>query len=977
MRLALGVVALCVVFVVLLHCTIEEGTEEWGVVAWGTRGLWWWGNAAEGGGNRRADTTEKVVLESRPEPTKWLLLWIDHMTLNQNGRHTHITWTPPTTQQTKTKTDAPPPSKSHDGDDEDRCFGVIADATTTNNRLTTKTTAAIMMESSSSSSFNDGHLQFRTEREVVFSAIRRVGDGSGGGGGGGEGKVLIFDSTGSWRVDSYHDPFMPTSEKVIEDNRMYGIIGVLDLGFGKYVFTVVEKEMAASIRRRTAWRIKGVKCVTVRRNFYLSLDEEEHERISIEQVTTVFTSGQFYFSLDFDLTSSVQLVAEKEELWSAELPSPPLHNIHSPDPRFFYNQFGSSVFDIEGLSYSVVLISRCSRERGGLQFRRGVNDAGNAAVEVETETVVFGLHHVCSHRMIRGSLPLKWKTLDSDGITSARIDLTDAATPRSARALALHLDGLNLRYGPGQITVIDLLPLGRADYERLGEIFERTLLNLQRPDVKYTHFDGGRMMGGDSRLLDRLRNYVQSPLQLQSFFCAPVDLRGRPTRPIQIQRGIFRLNGLNCVDTTNVAQHAIAELVVETMVSTMHCLSLLASKDPYGEGSPVSLQPLLSPGLDQSKKFSASLRPSAVKVLTRSNERRFAALWSANGDAISHQYIGTRAVQEAHLSGGSWWRRLVYLSSGKSITETAIRIARSYMAAFQYDRIQEGFELVLGPEDGGLFPAAGPTAGVGGSAPPSPPRGTTSVPQHQTSLHHPSHLQPTGIDSPLLAARSRSTTPTPVADPNDASEVHRRAMQRRRLRAQRENHQPTPMALTLVLRRFLAPQHVRGWLDFAAASGWLLLFIALKKIGLAGKGTGVFEAWRLGEEDLSVVPVGEVREGPTDAAAGAAINAALQSAGDTSDVPVGVAEATAVFVPDGEGEKKVGRFWSSSSREEARELAGTMEAATQRLLNMRISCYKISSPLQSHPTQHLLRDGFNNWWTDGIPDLRRKGKEEE
>ncbi|KAJ1566239.1 hypothetical protein HK405_010610 [Cladochytrium tenue] len=596
----------------------------------------------------------------------------------------------------------------------------------------------------------------------------------------------------------------------------------------------------------------------------------------IDQVVTLFTSGQFYFSLDVDLTNSAQATSEKlgqsgvaNDGWRRVV-----HDHRFLDERYVFNQ--------------------CSRERAGLRFRRGVNDKGNAAVEVETETRIVGLHHTCSFRMIRGSLPLKWRTVESDGNSSARIDLTEAPTRSSRAALDRHLTNLVTRYG-ADITILDLFPLGRPDYEALGDIFESTLIDLKRRDCSYLHYDGARVMGGDLRVLDALREDVERPLIRQGFFSAGLAHHGYPTSLLSKQSGIFRLNGLNCVDTTNLSEQAIGEIAVEIMLSGIHNLSLL-----HGAGDEEYADTEVEPGAANGRTASITAPPATSswasrgrstqgcrreisKFLSASDRRRLAGLWRSNGDGISQQYVGTRAVQEAHLSGRSWWRRLIYLTSGRSVMATAIRIARTYMDAFQFDRRQEAFELVLGPEDGGGEEEP-PMSATATFAPPLPPSPPLPVP---LPLVIGSPRSGTGSEIGSGTSLYKAAAANAASSGGATAEFHKRAMRRRRLISDQESQQPAPVALTLALRRLTAPHAVRGLLDFAAASTWLLLSVALAKVGLArsARGAGVFEAASAGRNHAAAAGTDS---GSGGGGAGVAASAAPRGGGavDLSEVPV-------------------------------------------------------------------------------------------
>jgi hypothetical protein len=281
-----------------------------------------------------------------------------------------------------------------------------------------------------------------------------------------------------------------------------------------------------------------------------------------------------------------------------------------------------------------------------MRLRRGINDIGNCAVDVETESIVYTENKICSHYQVRGSVPLKWSAIDVDGLSNAAIDLSNAGTDQSKNALNLHLDNLVLRYG-GDLSLLDLLPLDTPDQDSLGRIFEAKLLELSRSDCEYLHYDGAKILNGDSNIFDHIKSDIARPMEKQGFFAA--NLTTRMPRVIQIQSGVFRLNGFNCIDTTNIIQQQIG---VEKMVQMIEFIHSSLTNVPC-----TTIRKLI---------------PSA------SQRRELNELWTGNGDAISLQYIGTRAMQGISRS---WWNPF------RPIT---LKIARCYLSTFQYDKRQEG-----------------------------------------------------------------------------------------------------------------------------------------------------------------------------------------------------------------------------------------------------------------------------------------------
>ncbi|KAK9787507.1 hypothetical protein WJX73_002623 [Symbiochloris irregularis] len=106
-----------------------------------------------------------------------------------------------------------------------------------------------------------------------------------------------------------------------------------------------------------------------------------------------------------------------------------------------------------GLPVRVTLIARRSRHFAGTRYRRrGVNDAGHVANDVETEQIVSagrdwrsGLPVVSSSVQVRGSIPLYWNQDSAARVIKPEIQL-QSFDPLFA-ATRLHFEDLALRYG--------------------------------------------------------------------------------------------------------------------------------------------------------------------------------------------------------------------------------------------------------------------------------------------------------------------------------------------------------------------------------------------------------------------------------------------------------------------------------------------------------------------------------------------------
>lgn len=120
------------------------------------------------------------------------------------------------------------------------------------------------------------------------------------------GKVLIFNpKSGDFHTDSQYDAYTPTLEAYVQERKIYGLIGLLDFPFARYLIFITKRKIAAAIGDKTIYQIADIQHECIFRQDYLSLDEEQQEKESLDSIMQLFQSqsSQFYFSYDYDLTN--------------------------------------------------------------------------------------------------------------------------------------------------------------------------------------------------------------------------------------------------------------------------------------------------------------------------------------------------------------------------------------------------------------------------------------------------------------------------------------------------------------------------------------------------------------------------------------------------------------------------------------------------------------------------------------------------
>ena len=206
----------------------------------------------------------------------------------------------------------------------------------------------------------------------------------------------------------------------------------------------------------------------------------------------------------------------------------------------------------------MTLISRLSCRRAGTRFNaRGIDDEGNVANFVETETIIDTDDWVFSYTQIRGSVPVFWEQSGLQLPGQSKIAITRSAEA-SQPAFNLHFSALLEKYGA--VHIVNLLSQGGKPEEALlGQKYSDLLKDMppeEQRQVYITHFDFHAITGGDFRLANNIQPLLMMTAEEFSYYLEDVSTKS----VVLEQMGIFRTNCLDCLDRTNVIQGIISQV---------------------------------------------------------------------------------------------------------------------------------------------------------------------------------------------------------------------------------------------------------------------------------------------------------------------------------------------------------------------------------------------------------------------------------
>ncbi|KAH3679982.1 hypothetical protein WICPIJ_008458 [Wickerhamomyces pijperi] len=431
---------------------------------------------------------------------------------------------------------------------------------------------------------------------------------------------------------------------------------------------------------------------------------EEARYLSIFR--TLDVSKTFYFSYTYDITNTLQrnILKEKQKslglqetdkftygrkemfIWNEALIEPitiisklkktkkeKVYDWFQPIIHGFIDQSNVSIF---GKKIYITLIARRSKHFAGARFlKRGANNRGNVANEVESEQIVadmqitslhdspqgfFNNERYTSYVQHRGSIPLSWSQEAATNLKLAKPPIQITQTDPFYSNAALHFDDLFKRYDSPVLVLNLIKSKERTPREsKLLKEFEKCIHYLNqfipkdKDKLQYTHWDMSRASkysdGADGQdVIEYLENYADSTIQSTGFFH-----NGDSLNDMKLQEGVCRTNCIDCLDRTNAAQFIIGK---RALGYQLHALGVI--DDIY-----------------------ISYDSDVVNILTE--------MFHDHGDTIALQYGGSHLVNtmETYRKINQW------SSHSRDMIES---IKRFYSNSFMDAQRQEAVNLFLG-----------------------------------------------------------------------------------------------------------------------------------------------------------------------------------------------------------------------------------------------------------------------------------------
>lgn len=472
----------------------------------------------------------------------------------------------------------------------------------------------------------------------------------------------------------------------------WGLLGFIKFTGPYYMLLITKKSTVALIGGHYVYQIDGTELIPLTPAKYKPDVRNTEESRFLGILNNLDLTRSFYYSYSYDITRTLQHNVTRERIalinglpgtayedpnsmfiWNSHLLQPAAEALHEPFDwcrPIIHGYIDQAAVSIYGRTAHITIIARRSRYFAGARFlKRGANDLGYVANDVETEQIVseslttsfhspgpklFASPQFTSYVQHRGSIPLYW-TQDNIGVTPKppiELNLVDPFYT----AAALHFDNLFERYG-SPIYVLNLVKARERTPRESKLLAEYTncinYLNQFLPDehkIIQKHWDMSRAAKSrDQDVIGTLECIAEDVVTTTGFF----QNGDGEIAPIRVQNGVARTNCIDCLDRTNAAQFVIGK---RALGHQLHALGIL-------EDTMIDYD------------------TDAVNLFTH--------MYHDHGDTIAVQYGGSQLVNtmETYRKINQW------TSHSRDMIES---FKRYYNNSFMDSQRQEAYNLFLG-----------------------------------------------------------------------------------------------------------------------------------------------------------------------------------------------------------------------------------------------------------------------------------------
>uniref|UniRef100_A0A2P2MCG8 SAC domain-containing protein n=1 Tax=Rhizophora mucronata TaxID=61149 RepID=A0A2P2MCG8_RHIMU len=507
----------------------------------------------------------------------------------------------------------------------------------------------------------------------------------------------------------------------------YGIVGFIKFLGPYYMLLITRRRQIGAICGHGVYAISKSAMIplpnsSVRSDISDSKNENRYKKL----LCMVDLTKDFFFSYSYHVMWSLQknlcrnetgqVLYETMFVWNEFLTRGIRNRLQNTlwTVALVYGFFKQGTLSVSGRQFRLALIARRSRHYAGTRYlKRGVNEKGRVANDVETEQIVFedvsdGFPmQICSVVQNRGSIPLFWSQETSR--LNLKPDIILSKKDQNYEATRLHFENLVERYG-NPIIILNLIKtqekrpresILRTEFANAIDFINKDLSEENR--LRFLHWDLHRHSRSKATnallLLGKVAAYA---LMLTGFFCFQITPTLRPegwmnvpfsenvengdlsmqnssssnddadnlerrfsggnnvangnhsVKGPMIQKGVLRTNCIDCLDRTNVAQYAYG------LAALGHQLHALGAID--------------NPKIDLDE-------PLADELM---------GFYETMGDTLAHQYGGSAAHNKIFSERRGQWK------AATQSQEFFRTLQRYYSNAYMDSEKQDAINVFLG-----------------------------------------------------------------------------------------------------------------------------------------------------------------------------------------------------------------------------------------------------------------------------------------
>jgi phosphatidylinositol 3,5-bisphosphate 5-phosphatase len=338
------------------------------------------------------------------------------------------------------------------------------------------------------------------------------------------------------------------------------IFGFLTLSSGMYLLVVTESKQVGFIDKSIVYEIEKIQWVPLFDYQAANKESKKKDEKFFEMFSEYRIDKDCYYCLDRNIAQNHSLkYSDTRFIWNFKH-TQKLRDLNLNDwfVPIIQGGFQFRRFYKDGMNFDMVLIARRSRLFAGTRYRkRGFNQFGDVANEIETEQLLIIQGEISSYLQVRGSVPVFWKQEIQSFIPKPPVEYTLADV--SVETFKKHFRNLRHRYG--DVVILNALRTDLDDEEKteadgqdaanysksneseLTSKYKEALLTSNEP-IDYCSLDVKDILAKQKNV-----NVIEETC---------FNLASSKKRD-----AVIRTNCLDCLDRTNMLQNLIGQHAIK------------------------------------------------------------------------------------------------------------------------------------------------------------------------------------------------------------------------------------------------------------------------------------------------------------------------------------------------------------------------------------------------------------------------------